>query len=95
MSIEGKFLQEDLQRIRGFRLMDDDFMSKCFEDHACVELVLRIILEKKNIKEEQIRPQYKIKKLQGRSIILDIYATDGSGKRYNIEIQRADHGGRC
>ena len=42
MSIEGKFLQEDLQRIRGFRLMDDDFMSKCFEDYACVELVLRI-----------------------------------------------------
>lgn len=24
MSIEGKFLQEDLQRIRGFRLMDAD-----------------------------------------------------------------------
>ena len=92
MSIEGKFLQEDLQRIRGFRLMDDDFMSKCFEDYACVELVLRIILEKEDIKVEQVRTQYKIKNLQGRSIILDIYATDKSGKRYNIEIQRADHG---
>lgn len=23
---------EDLERIRGFRLMDDDFMSKVFED---------------------------------------------------------------
>lgn len=52
MSIEDKFLQEDLQRIRGFRLMDDDFMSKCFEDYACVELVLRIILEKEDIKVE-------------------------------------------
>lgn len=92
MSIEDKFLQEDLQRIRGFRLMDDDFMSKCFEDYACVELVLRIILEKEDIKVEQVRTQYKIKNLQGRSIILDIYATDKSGKRYNIEIQRADHG---
>ena len=26
-----KFRPEDLQRLRGFRLMDDDFMSKCFE----------------------------------------------------------------
>lgn len=24
--------REDLQRIRGFRLLDDDFMSKVFED---------------------------------------------------------------
>lgn len=24
--------KEDLQRIRNFRLMDDDFMSKVFED---------------------------------------------------------------
>ena len=72
MSIEDKFLQEDLQRIRGFRLMDDDFMSKCFEDYACVELVLRIILEKEDIKVEQVRTQYKIKNLHGRSIILDI-----------------------
>ncbi len=24
--------EEDLQRLRGFRLMDDDFMAKVFED---------------------------------------------------------------
>ena len=24
--------EEDLQRLRGFRLLDDDFMSKVFED---------------------------------------------------------------
>ena len=23
--------QEDLQRLRGFRLLDDDFLTKCFE----------------------------------------------------------------
>ena len=27
--------KEDLQRLRGFRLLDDDFMSKVFEDKAC------------------------------------------------------------
>lgn len=32
--------QEDLQRLRGFRLMDDDFLTKCFEGNTeCIELV--------------------------------------------------------
>ncbi len=31
--------QEDLQRLRGFRLLDDDFLTKCFEgDTASIEL---------------------------------------------------------
>lgn len=35
--------EEDLQRLRGFRLLDDDFMTKCFEDNTdCAELVLKI-----------------------------------------------------
>ncbi len=39
--------QELLRRIKGFRLMDDEFMTKCFEDNAeCTELVLRIIMDK-------------------------------------------------
>ncbi len=30
--------QEDLQRLRGFRLLDDDFLTKCFEgDTAIIE----------------------------------------------------------
>lgn len=36
--------KEDLQRLRGFRLLDDDFMSKVFEDKACAEFLLQIIL---------------------------------------------------
>ena len=36
--------EEDLQRLRGFRLLDDDFMSKVFEDKNCVEFLLQIIL---------------------------------------------------
>ena len=38
--------EEDLQRLRGFRLLDDDFMSKVFEDKDCVEFLLQIILER-------------------------------------------------
>ena len=31
----------DLQRLRGFRLLDDDFMNKVFEDKACAEFLLQ------------------------------------------------------
>ena len=88
-----KYDQRDLQRLRGLRLMDDDFMSKCFENNIeCTELVLHIVLGRDDLKVEKVETQHLIKNLQGRSIILDIYATDHTGKRYNIEIQRADRG---
>lgn len=32
---------EDLERLRGFRLLDDDFMNKVFEDKACAEFLLQ------------------------------------------------------
>ena len=32
--------EEDLRRIRDFRLMDDNFMSKVFEDKPCAEFQL-------------------------------------------------------
>ena len=34
--------KEDLQRLRGLRLLDDDFMQKVFEDKACTEFLLQI-----------------------------------------------------
>ena len=46
---------EDLQRLRGFRLMDDDFMSKCFEENIeCTELVLQIVLGRDDLKVEKV-----------------------------------------
>ena len=52
---------EDLQRLRGFRLLDDDFMSKVFEDVACTEFLLQIILNRSDLKVQSVRPQYEIK----------------------------------
>ena len=93
MGENHQFREEDLERLRKFRLMDDDFMSKCFEDNIeCTELVVQIVLNRDDLKIEQVHTQHQIKNLQGRSVILDIYAVDKSGKRYNIEIQRADRG---
>ena len=82
-----------MEQIQQFRLFDDDFMTKCFEDNLeCTELVLRIIMEKSDLKVTEARTQYTIKNLQGRSIRLDVDAIDSEGKKYNIEVQRADKG---
>lgn len=83
---------EDLQRLRGFRLLDDDFMSKVFEDKACSQFLLQIILDKKGLSVQKVHAQHDVKNLQGRSIRLDIVATDENGRVYNIEIQRSDKG---
>ena len=92
MTEERKY-QEMLQRIRGFRLLDDDFMTKCFEENIeATELVLRIVLNKPDIKVIKVQTQYSMKNIKGRSLRLDIYATDSENKKYNIEIQRADKG---
>ena len=46
--------QEDLQRIRGFRLIDDEFMNACFDDNIeGTELILRIILGRGYLRQER------------------------------------------
>ena len=84
--------EKDLQRIRGFRLLDDDFMSKVFEDKACAEFLLQIILSRTDLRVLSVYGQHDIKNLQGRSVRLDILAVDAEESIYNIEVQRSDKG---
>lgn len=84
--------EEDLQRLRGLRLLDDDFMQKVFEDKACTEFLLQIILNRTDLKVLRVNGQQDIKNLQGRSVRLDILAVDAENRVYNIEIQRSDKG---
>ena len=68
-------------------------MSKVFEDDIeCTEFLLHIIMDKPDLKVQEVRTQYSIKNLLGRSVRLDIHAIDNAQKKYNIEIQRADKG---
>ena len=76
----------------GLRLLDDDFMAKVFEDKACAELLLRIILKKDDLVVNEVCGQLALKNLQGRSARLDVFATDSTGKVYDIEVQRSDRG---
>ena len=83
---------EDLERLRGFRLLDDDFMNKVFEDKACAEFLLQIILQRKDLCVQHAHGQHDIKNLHGRSVRLDILAVDEENHVYNIEVQRNDKG---
>ena len=85
--------QEDLQRLRGFRLLDDDFLTKCFEGSTeCIQLVLQIVLEIPDLEIVDVRTQVFVENLLKRSVRLDVLATDSAGKKINVEIQRADRG---
>ena len=88
------FYQEaDLRRLNEFRLIDDDFMTKVFDGHPeCIELVLKIILENPDLKVVQVQTQVFVENLVKRSVRFDVVATDFSGKKYNIEVQRTDKG---
>ena len=81
--------EQDLQRLRGLRLIDDDFMAAVFEDTACAEFLLQIILKREDLKVREVHGQYGIKNLQVR---LDILAVDEQNRAYNIEVQRSDRG---
>lgn len=84
---------EYIELIENFRLMDDTFMSKCLENAPeCIELMLRIIIGKKDLKVVKSQTEYPIKSLQGRGVRFDVFARDSEGKEYDIEIQRADKG---
>ena len=84
---------EYLAEIKRFRLMDDSFMSKCLENAPeCIELILQIIIGKKDLKVVKSQTEYPIKSLQGRGVRFDVFARDSEGREYDIEIQRADKG---
>ena len=68
-------------------LMDDCFMTVCFEDSkSAVQLVLRIILNKPDLEVTDVAVQKKIPNDHGRSLILDIHAKS-EGVVYNCEVQ--------
>lgn len=75
------------------RLIDDDFLRLYFNDNKeGVEFILNTILERNDLKVIQSETQCEYRSLSERSIILDIFAEDLLGNKYNIEVQRADLG---
>lgn len=78
-----------------FNLMSDTFMSVVLANKAACQHVLRVLTGIKDLEVREVRTQCTISKIVSRGAKLDVLATDGRGKIYNIEIQRKgtiDHG---
>lgn len=87
-----KMRQEFLEHIQECSLIDDSLMTVVFQDKACTQLLIRCILQRDDLKVLEVSTQKELKNLRGRSVRLDILATDHAGTFYNIEVQRADKG---
>ena len=82
-----------LQIIKRWRLMDDEFMKRCLKDNIpAVECILRIIMDKPDLKVQSVHIEDTIPNLMGRGIRMDVHAVDRDGAEYDIEVQRADKG---
>ncbi len=75
------------------RIMDDDFLVKVFDNNNdALNLLLNIILGRSDMVVTEATTQREYKNVSGRSVRLDIFAKDSSGKVYDIEVQRNDRG---
>ena len=86
--------QKDLRRLRDLRPIDDDFMRCMFKNNIpLAEFVLRMITGMQELTITDCETQKDMKRLAGaRSVCLDAYGTDSTGKRYDLEIQRQEKG---
>lgn len=76
-------------------LMDDEFMTLIFnENYEATELVLNVILGRKDLKVKTVEVQKTENSplIGGKSQRLDVYAVDTDGKTHNIEVQQDDRG---
>ena len=93
LGITANTHQQDLERLKSLRYIDDDFMTVCLADnYEDVELILRIVLGREDIIIKSVRTQELLKNLQGRSAILDVHAIDSTKREFDVEIQRSDAG---
>lgn len=91
---ESQWHEDDLRTIENYRPLDDDFMRELFRnDLPLAQLVLRIITGIEDLELTKEETQYDLKRLLGsRSICLDVFGTDSKGRKFDLEIQRADRG---
>lgn len=88
-----KLKQERIAKVAQMRLIDDSLMRVVFRENVeAAQLVIRIILNNDSLIVTDVRVEDPLPNLKGRSVRLDVSAIDSEGRRYDIEIQRADKG---
>ena len=73
-----------------YTLLSDAFMSVALRDIPACQYVLRILTGIKNLKVREVRPQYRVSKIESHDAVLDVLAEDETGRLFDLEIQRAD-----
>ena len=86
-----KSVQEKLDVIRKFTLMDDVFFEVFAQDKLAVQEMLRVILNEPNLTIVEVTTQDAIPNLYGRSVRLDAVCRLGDGRIVNVEIQNSDN----
>lgn len=86
--------QKNLAQLANYRPLDDDFMRELFRnDLELAQYVLRIVIDKPDLKLTKEETQYDLQHLFGeRSICLDVSGIDSEGQQYDFEVQRQDAG---
>lgn len=88
--------KKNLEQLAAYRPLDDDFMRELFRnDLPLAQYVLRIITGIDDLVLIREETQMDMKRLVGgRSICLDVFGEDSNGRKFDLEIQRADSGAR-
>ena len=73
-----------------YNLLSDAFMSVALRDIPACQYVLRILTGIKNLKVREVRPQYRVSKIESHDAVLDVLAEDETGRLFDLEIQRTD-----
>lgn len=82
-----------LEKVKSLRLIDDELMTLIFSgDKKATEFLIRILLNRNDLRVKKSMTQVQKNNLFGRSVKLDIVAEDIFKQEYNIEIQREKSG---
>lgn len=84
-------LQEKVERVQEFRLIDDVFFEAFIDDIPACQEILRTILNNEQLIVKSVVAQKSEKNLYGRSVRLDALCELGNGSKCNIEVQRANN----
>ena len=74
-------------------LMSDILFNAMMNNNKeCMEYILRIIVNKKDLQVYNVEIQHTVPNPFSRGVRYDVFATDSQGNEYDIEVQQADSG---
>ncbi|HAQ51205.1 MAG TPA: hypothetical protein DCR12_00365 [Lachnospiraceae bacterium] len=94
MRQDKKYAKEVEEIVDNMCLMDDDLMSRVFDENIPATQVLIQTIIGRGVTVVEAKGQWDIKNslTEGRGIRLDVFARDSDGEYFDCEVQRRDEG---